>query len=198
MRIIQGDILSFQGDTIVNPANLFLRHGAGLARVIANAATALPSGMIPSEREANSRQQPPTDAEAVSLRWQREQQRVPTLATGDAAWTSAGMLPYKGIVHAVGPVWSGGTFCERDLLEIVHERAIEVASENGCASIALPAISCGLFRFPVTEAARIAVAVGAWADMDVSFYLFEDAHYEAYIDAAIVVGITVDTTPLGG
>lgn len=172
IEIIQGSILDFDGDTIVNPANNFLRHGAGLARVIANAAVGEDSD--------------------VKAKWWEEQFVHPSIATGDAGWTSAGLLPYKGIVHAVGPIWKNGDLYEEDLLAAAHFNSLKVAAEHECKSIAFPAISCGLFRFPIDRAAPIAInVVNIMNGFErIAFYLFEDAHYEAYIQAYQALDVT--------
>lgn len=176
ITIVQGDLLKQPVDAIVNPANLFLRHGAGLARKIADAATYLPNVTVDDEWLAQSRK----------VRQWEDEQRVPTIPTGGVHVTSAGVLPFKGVIHAVGPVWGGGKFLEEDLLEIVHENICDATQDRGWKSIAIPAISCGLFRFPVEKAAPIAVAVATWDwDLDITFALFEDEHFYAYADAAL-------------
>jgi O-acetyl-ADP-ribose deacetylase (regulator of RNase III) len=184
-NIIQGSILDFKGDVIVNPANSFLRHGAGLARVIADAATPATPG--PLERKATVAERKAWQAKKNVLRqarrnWWAEQAAHPLIATGDAGWTSAGRLPYKGIIHAVGPIWAGGSLFEQGLLYQTHRSALAQAVAHDCRSIAFPAISCGIFGFPVESAAAIARAacVVSRYTGEISFYLFEDAHFEAY------------------
>src|SRR5215213_8523803 len=78
--------------------------------------------------------------------------------TGDAKITGAGRLPVRHVIHAVGPVWRGGDRGEPELLACCYRRAIELAAENGCARVAFPAISTGVYGYPVDEAARVAVA----------------------------------------
>lgn len=181
--IRSGSILDFEGDCIVNPANSFLHHGAGLAHIIANAAAPrVPGAAYLDDTEPGRAKQ-----RAASLGWRAEQSQHPLIPTGSVGVTSAGALPYKGIIHAVGPIWGGGQFCEATLLTSVHEEACAAAHERGWCSIAFPAISCGIFGFPVYKAAALAVAaVSFWAvDMEVSFYpfghelIFEDALSEA-------------------
>lgn len=175
MNIIQGDILSFNGDAIVNPANSFLNHSGGLAKIIADAAAPKPRGH-PT--------QPPWPGVKLSRAWWAEQHNHTLIPTGGVGVTSAGHLPYAGIIHAVGPIWDGGNLCEHTLLNSAHRRAIQAARERGWRRIAFPAISCGIFGFPVQAAAAIAVRSAKLAelrgDLDISFYLFEDAHVEAY------------------
>jgi len=80
-------------------------------------------------------------------------------ATGDAKATGAGLLPARHVIHAVGPVWQGGSAGEAELLASAHRRALDVAEELGCATVAFPAISCGMFGYPPELAARVAVSV---------------------------------------
>jgi O-acetyl-ADP-ribose deacetylase (regulator of RNase III) len=79
-------------------------------------------------------------------------------ATGDAKATQAGRLPAKHVIHAVGPMWGGGERGEPALLASAHRRALEVAEELGCRTIAFPALSTGIFAYPAELAAPIAVA----------------------------------------
>ncbi len=78
--------------------------------------------------------------------------------TGDAKATTAGRLPARWVVHAVGPVWRGGTEGEPELLASAHRRSLEVARELGAHTVAFPAISCGVYGYPAALAAPIAVA----------------------------------------
>lgn len=78
-------------------------------------------------------------------------------ATGDAKITGAGRLRARHVIHAVGPVWQGGSAGEAELLASCYRRAIELAASQGCAHVALPAISTGVYRFPLPAAARVAL-----------------------------------------
>ena len=78
-------------------------------------------------------------------------------ATGDAKATTGGRLPARWVVHAVGPVWRGGTEGEPELLASAHRRSLEVARELGARTLAFPAISCGVYGYPPELAAPIAV-----------------------------------------
>jgi O-acetyl-ADP-ribose deacetylase len=78
--------------------------------------------------------------------------------TGDAKITSGYRLPARHVIHAVGPVWHGGGHGEDDLLASCYRRAIEICQAHQLASIAYPAISTGVYRFPANRAAAIAVA----------------------------------------
>src|SRR5213593_648737 len=79
-------------------------------------------------------------------------------ATGDAKITRGYRLPARHVIHTVGPVWRGGGHGEAELLASCYRRSLEVARENGVRSIAFPAISCGIYGYPVEQAAEIAVA----------------------------------------
>jgi O-acetyl-ADP-ribose deacetylase (regulator of RNase III) len=105
-------------------------------------------------------------------------------ATGDAKATTGGRLPSRYVIHTVGPVWHGGGEHESDLLASCHRRALEVASELGCRSIAFPAISTGVYGYPVELAAPVAVAAVRDSLRDpielVRFVLFSDEHLAAF------------------
>lgn len=172
--IHRGSILESQADAIVNPANSFLRHGAGLARIIADAAG--PRGPAPPgstrERAAKARQ------------WRDEQRDAPLIPTGAAHVTTGGLLAARWVIHVVGPIWGGGEYEEEKLLYLAHRSALHAAAGYGLESVAFPAISCGLFGFPVERAARIAVRAltiyGEGFGIRTEVYLMEDAHVLAY------------------
>ena len=109
--------------------------------------------------------------------------------TGDAKITGAGRLPVDHVIHAVGPVWHGGGRGERELLASCHRRAIELAAEHGCGRVAFPAISTGVYRYPLDEAAAIAIAATRAALEDhpqvreARFWLFSDDALQAYRQA---------------
>jgi O-acetyl-ADP-ribose deacetylase len=109
--------------------------------------------------------------------------------TGDAKLTGAGRLPVKHVIHAVGPVWHGGGQGESELLASCHRRAIELADEHGCARVAFPAISTGVYGYPVDKAAAVAIqstaaALEAHPRVDEArFWLFGDEAYEAFQSA---------------
>jgi len=97
-------------------------------------------------------------------------------ATGDAKLTGAGRLPARFIVHTVGPAWHGGGRGEAELLASCHRRSLEVAAEAGARSLVFPAISTGVYGYPVEQAAAVAVdavraAPGAGVEQ-ISFCLF--------------------------
>lgn len=184
----QGSILDATTDVIVNPANGHLRHDGGLARVIANAAKDY-GKLVPITQPHGMHTANEWDRiKALADVWQTEQDNAPLIATGDALATSAGALsPYfKAIVHAVGPIWGGGHFQEAMLLYSAHAQAIKTAARLNAESIAIPAISCGIFGYPVDLAAVTAMNAVVNTTrrlpypMDVQFWLFEDAHMAAY------------------
>jgi O-acetyl-ADP-ribose deacetylase (regulator of RNase III) len=84
-------------------------------------------------------------------------------ATGDAKITRGYRLPASHVIHAVGPVWNGGNHREDELLASCYRRALELCQASGLASVAFPAISTGIYRFPADRAASIAVAAVAEA-----------------------------------
>ena len=110
--------------------------------------------------------------------------------TGDAKITGAGRLPARHVIHAVGPVWRGGGRGEPELLASCYRRAVELAAEHGCARVAFPAISAGVYGYPIDQAARVAVdATRAAMEQhpeveEARFWLFGDAAYEAFERAA--------------
>lgn len=105
---------------------------------------------------------------------------------GDAKITGAGRLPARYVIHAVGPVWQGGASCEAELLASCYRRAIELAATHGCRRIAFPAISTGVYGYPLSEAARVALAATRAALTrtasveEARFWLFDEAAYEAF------------------
>jgi O-acetyl-ADP-ribose deacetylase len=104
-------------------------------------------------------------------------------ATGDAKATTAGELPARWVIHTVGPVWHGGDSGEPELLASCHRRSLEVARELGARSVAFPAISCGIYGYPVERAAEVAVTTVRELEGEVEtirFVLFGDETYEAF------------------
>jgi O-acetyl-ADP-ribose deacetylase len=108
-------------------------------------------------------------------------------ATGDAKATGAGRLPATYVIHAVGPIWRGGAAGETELLASAYRRALEVAAELGCRTVAFPAISTGIYGYPPELAAPIAVAAAqALEDRfdEIRFVFLEDGPRALFASAA--------------
>jgi O-acetyl-ADP-ribose deacetylase (regulator of RNase III) len=105
---------------------------------------------------------------------------------GDAKITGPGRLPVKHVIHAVGPVWKGGGHGEAEVLGCCHHRAIALAAEHRCTRVAFPAISTGVYGYPLDAAA--AVAIGATREAlelhhsveEARFWLFGEEAYAAF------------------
>jgi len=162
IELKQGDITNVSVDAIVNAANTSLLGGGGVDGAIHR-----------------------TGGPAIL----EESSRLGGCEPGDAKATTAGDLPANMVIHAVGPVWQGGNEGEDDLLASAHRRSLEVASEAGARTVAFPAISTGVYRFPVDRAARIALRTTAdYLDSNpeierVTFVLFSDDHLRAFEEA---------------
>ncbi len=113
--------------------------------------------------------------------------------TGDAKITGAGNLPVRHVIHTVGPVWEGGEMGEPELLARCHRRSLELAAAHACTAVAFPAISTGVYGYPVDLAAEVAIAATreALAELPaierVRFWLFsEDARgaFEAALETS--------------
>src|SRR5687767_13161874 len=109
--------------------------------------------------------------------------------TGDAKITGAGRLPARHVIHAVGPVWRGGGEGEPELLASCYRRAIELAAEHGCRRVAFPAISAGIYGYPLDQAAEVAVsttrdALARHPEVEEArFWLFDRRAYDAFSEA---------------
>jgi O-acetyl-ADP-ribose deacetylase (regulator of RNase III) len=114
--------------------------------------------------------------------------------TGQAKATRAGRLSAKWVIHAVGPVWRGGTQGEPALLASCYECALQLAAERGCANVALPAISTGVYGYPLADAARVAidatrVALQRHATLvGARFWPFDERAYDAFAGQLAATG----------
>ncbi|HEX2364849.1 MAG TPA: O-acetyl-ADP-ribose deacetylase [Bradyrhizobium sp.] len=136
LEVIVADITTLSVDAIVNAANTSLLGGGGVDGAIHRAAG------------------PELLAECRTLGG---------CETGNVRITRGYRLPAKHVIHAVGPVWNGGGRGEDELLASCYRRAVELCRANSLASIAFPAISTGVYRFPADRAAGIAVKTVAEA-----------------------------------
>jgi O-acetyl-ADP-ribose deacetylase (regulator of RNase III) len=106
--------------------------------------------------------------------------------TGDAKLTGAGNLPVRHVIHAVGPVWRGGSSGEAEQLASCYRRSIELAAEAGDRVVAFPAISTGVFRYPLELAAPVTIeavrtALDAHPEVEEArFWLFDERTYAAF------------------
>jgi O-acetyl-ADP-ribose deacetylase (regulator of RNase III) len=105
-------------------------------------------------------------------------------ATGEAKATGAGRLAARHVIHTVGPVWRGGAHGEAELLASCYRRSLELAGTLGCRTVAFPAISAGIYGYPVREAATIAVETARETMAPrielVRFVLFNDETFDAF------------------
>lgn len=158
------DITTLDVDVIVNAANELLAPGGGVCGAIHRAAG-------------------PELAQACRA--------VAPCPTGEARITPGFRLPARYVIHAVGPVWRGGGAGERELLAAAYRSSLALAAGQGLASIAFPAISTGIFGYPLAEAVGVAVdtakdfLVGDGPLRDVVFACFSDEALAAYRAAGV-------------
>ncbi|MDO0910445.1 O-acetyl-ADP-ribose deacetylase [Streptomyces sp. DT2A-34] len=161
IRLVQGDITRETADAIVNAANSSLLGGGGVDGAI------------------HRRGGPAILDECRKLRASRYGKGLPT---GEAVATTAGELDARYVIHTVGPVWSS-TEDRSDLLASCYRESLRVAEELGARTVAFPAISTGVYRWPMEDAARIAVEAVRDARTvveEVRFVLFDDRAYDTF------------------
>jgi O-acetyl-ADP-ribose deacetylase (regulator of RNase III) len=168
LRILQGDITRVPAEAIANAANAQLIGGGGVDGAIHRAGG------------------PAIMAELDALR-----ASVAPLAAGQAVATTAGRLPARYVIHTAGPIYRDGLHGEPEALAACYRNCLRLAGERGCASIAFPAISTGVYGYPSAEAARIALdAVLAHlasheAPAEVLLVFWSPDQYEETRDAAM-------------
>ncbi|MGX9874799.1 O-acetyl-ADP-ribose deacetylase [Streptomyces cellulosae] len=161
ITLVQGDITRQSADAIVNAANSSLLGGGGVDGAI------------------HRRGGPEILAECRALRASHYGKGLPT---GQAVATTAGKLDARWVIHTVGPVYSA-TEDRSALLASCYRESLRVADELGARTVAFPAISTGVYRWPLDDAARIAVEAVRATDTaveDVTFVLFDDRAYQAF------------------
>lgn len=163
LQLVQGDITEQEVDAIVNAANSGLRGGGGVDGAIHRAGG--PEIM-------------------------QQCREIGGCETGSAVITTAGELPAGKVIHAVGPVWRGGSSGEEEKLAGAYRSSLKLAVENGLRTVAFPSISTGAYGYPIEQAARVALGTAAaflrehsGALDRVRFVLFSRSDYETYEEA---------------
>jgi O-acetyl-ADP-ribose deacetylase (regulator of RNase III) len=164
IHLVVGDITRIPADAIVNAANSALAGGGGVDGAIHRAGG--PDIMADLERRYGRGRHCPT---------------------GSAVVSEAGDLPARWVIHAVGPIWRGGSADEAELLASAYRTSLRLAAELGASTVSFPSISTGVYSYPVDQAARIAIdtvrdVLGREAGTieRVTFVLFSQGTYDVF------------------
>ena len=164
LRAIKGDITRQATDAIVNAANSGLMGGGGVDGAIHRAG-----------------------GPAIMEECRQIVARKGRLPTGQAVMTTGGNLKAKNVIHTVGSVWHGGNRGEPDLLGSAYRESLKLAAENNLKSVSFPSISTGVYGYPVSRAAKVAVSAvtdflrtHAGSIKEVVFVLFNETTFNAY------------------
>lgn len=169
INVVKGDITQLEVDVIVNAANSSLQGGAGVDGAIHRAAG------------------PELLDECESLGG---------CPTGHAKITKAYRLPAKYVIHTVGPVWRGGSKNEHNLLASCYISSLDLARKHQVKTIAFPAISCGIYGYPVAQAALIALKetmrfLERYPELETVFFVcFDESTYQTYQQALDSFGMS--------
>jgi O-acetyl-ADP-ribose deacetylase (regulator of RNase III) len=176
MQILRADLTTLAVDAIVNPANETLLGGGGADGAIHRAAG------------------PELLAACLAIHEVRPGVRCPT---GEARITPGFRLPARFVIHTVGPVWAGGRNLEEELLSACYRSSLALALEHGIRSIAFPAISCGVYGYPLKEGTEVAIREAVLAEKQrrapsqVVFVAFSERVEEAFSDAVRKVSLAL-------
>lgn len=168
VELLKGDITRIPVDAIVNAANGSLAGGGGVDGAIHRAG-----------------------GPAIIRELDQIRQQIGGCDTGSAVVTSAGRLPARFVIHAVGPVYRGGKHGEPELLGSCYSTALQLAAERDVRSVSFPSISTGIYGYPVSDAAAVAIqSITTWLTThqssikSVKLIQFSDADHEVYKVAA--------------
>jgi O-acetyl-ADP-ribose deacetylase (regulator of RNase III) len=164
IHLVVGDITRIPADAIVNAANSSLAGGGGVDGAIHRAG-----------------------GPAIMADLERRYGRGRHCPTGSAVVSEAGDLPARWVIHAVGPIWRGGSADEAQLLASAYRTSLRLAAELGASTVSFPSISTGVYSYPVDQAARIAIdtvrdVLGTEAGTieRVTFVLFSQGTYDVF------------------